>query len=614
MKKNLRKRGLFTFLFAAVMLSNPLATDAQTDGDWRTLTSGRSWYNNVATSSSTWQVYNASTQTWSFIAGEPGPTLNVLIRDGVTQTANHSNSSPTGNQINNLFIGEGGSPIATATISNQTLTGITIVDAGSYIAIPSINIVGACTTTATATISSSKVTGVAMTSVGGTIAGGTAYTTATVTIGTAWAANTAYTIGAQRVNAGNLYTATTAGTSGTEGPSSTGENINDGTVVWKYTGPNATATATISGGSVTGIIINTSGSGYTSVPALTISGDGTGANYAAKMGVEAITITNPGAGYNTIPDVSMGANLSINTGRRMTSMADVIFAKGAYITNPGTSTLTVGANLSAVNPISFRTTNATLTGNTNVTFSHASIMSHATTGAKMTFNNLTIPAGHTLTVNNEIVVLGTLTNNGTIDNKGSIAYSAIAGTGTYLGNTALGVKLSSFTAKATPNIIEIAWATESEENSDKFIVEKSTDGVSFTKMAEVKSKGASSYSVNDNNPSNGVNYYRLVQFDTNGASETFGPVSANFSLNATSSFAVYPNPTNGNISFNAEGLVGSVSVALIDMQGRIIHAETVNSISSGEHKVNFKQQPGPGQYILQITNNGVKKTSKVIIL
>jgi len=177
--------------------------------------------------------------------------------------------------------------------------------------------------------------------------------------------------------------------------------------------------------------------------------------------------------------------------------------------------------------------------------------------------------------------------------------------------TVLPVKLTSFAAQTTPSSIEVKWATSSEENSDKFVVEKSTDGASFTTLTEVKSKGPSSYSVIDNTPTNGTNYYRLVQFDHNGSSTVYGPVSANFTI-SSASFAVYPNPSTGNISFNTDGLLGNAKVVLSDLQGRVVYSENAQTTSNA-YSLNVKSLAA-GQYVLSVSSNGVKKISKVIML
>src|SRR5689334_1348716 len=70
----------------------------------------------------------------------------------------------------------------------------------------------------------------------------------------------------------------------------------------------ATATATISGGKVTGISITNPGSGYASPPTVAFTGGaGGGATATATISggmVTGISITNPGSGYASPPTVT----------------------------------------------------------------------------------------------------------------------------------------------------------------------------------------------------------------------------------------------------------------------------------------------------------------------
>lgn len=65
----------------------------------------------------------------------------------------------------------------------------------------------------------------------------------TVVVGTAWNASTAYTVNTQVVNGGRLYTVTTAGTSGSSGPTHTSGAATNGTATLTYAGTAATAVA-----------------------------------------------------------------------------------------------------------------------------------------------------------------------------------------------------------------------------------------------------------------------------------------------------------------------------------------------------------------------------------
>ena len=75
---------------------------------------------------------------------------------------------------------------------------------------------------------------------------------------------------------------------------------------------NATATAVLSGTTVGSITVNTAGSGYTTAPAVTLSGPPAGGTQATATAtltngaVSGFTITSAGAGYTSAPTVTIG--------------------------------------------------------------------------------------------------------------------------------------------------------------------------------------------------------------------------------------------------------------------------------------------------------------------
>jgi hypothetical protein len=122
--------------------------------------------------------------------------------------------------------------------------------------------------------------------------GGSGYISApTVSIGTVWTAGANYTLNQQILGTnGRLYTVTIAGTSGTASPTHTTGAVaaTGGTATFSHAAasPNATATAIISGGVVTGVIITTQQNGYLAgaTPAVTFSGGaGSGATATAAI-------------------------------------------------------------------------------------------------------------------------------------------------------------------------------------------------------------------------------------------------------------------------------------------------------------------------------------------
>lgn len=87
-------------------------------------------------------------------------------------------------------------------------------------------------------------------------------TTADATLAalTAWASTTAYALGDRRSNGGNSYVCITAGTSaGAGGPTTTADDITDGTVHWRYLGTGTAAADATARATETGALIATSG-------------------------------------------------------------------------------------------------------------------------------------------------------------------------------------------------------------------------------------------------------------------------------------------------------------------------------------------------------------------
>jgi hypothetical protein len=90
---------------------------------------------------------------------------------------------------------------------------------------------------------------------------------------------------------------------------------------------NATATATISGGNLTDIVLDSGGSGYTNVPNVTIIGDGTNATAYATLVPSLlgnIVITNNGVNYTSVPNITVGSNTVILGSLQVTGVSSII--------------------------------------------------------------------------------------------------------------------------------------------------------------------------------------------------------------------------------------------------------------------------------------------------
>jgi len=120
-----------------------------------------------------------------------------------------------------------------------------------------------------------------------------------------------------------------------------------------------------------------------------------------------------------------------------------------------------------------------------------------------------------------------------------------------IGAAPLPVKLLLFAATRNSGQVNCNWETATEQNSDYFLVERSTDGHNYTTIGKVASAGTSAVNKNyyftDLNPLSRSATYRLRMLDTDG-SESFSPavaVAAGSKLEENLTASVVPNPGNG---------------------------------------------------------------------
>jgi Secretion system C-terminal sorting domain len=84
----------------------------------------------------------------------------------------------------------------------------------------------------------------------------------------------------------------------------------------------------------------------------------------------------------------------------------------------------------------------------------------------------------------------------------------------------LAVDIVAINAKSSQGKNTLTWATASEKDNNKFVIERSVNGVDFTAVGEVKAAGTSqtvsNYSFLDENVTGSVNYYRIQSVDRAG--------------------------------------------------------------------------------------------------
>lgn len=189
----------------------------------------------------------------------------------------------------------------------------------------------------------------------------------------------------------------------------------------------------------------------------------------------------------------------------------------------------------------------------------------------------------------------------------------------------LPVKLLSFTA--TPdegNNVFLKWQTASEENNDRFEIERSIDGISWIKTAEVKGAGNSnrkiSYQVADditallaNNPMQLL--YRLKQTDFDGTFSYSNVVVVNLSGKLNNiDFSVTPNPFHQQLRISYQSPVSAQAHITLQNFTGIQLVNRYENIEKGNHEIDMDgiDHLPAGVYFLQIEQQNRTARFKLI--
>ena len=109
----------------------------------------------------------------------------------------------------------------------------------------------------------------------------------------------------------------------------------------------------------------------------------------------------------------------------------------------------------------------------------------------------------------------------------------------------LPVTMLSFVAKDEDSSVAVEWTTTSEQNTDHFELERSADAFHYTTLATIAAAGntmaTTAYRQVDEEPLNGMAYYRLKQVDQDGSSAYHGPVAIEHRAVATTWLEVWPH-------------------------------------------------------------------------
>ncbi len=247
-------------------------------------------------------------------------------------------------------------------------------------------------------------------------------------------------------------------------------------------------------------------------------------------------------------------------------------------------------------------------------------------GATLDISGAHIPSsGDVLTIINKAkagAIAGTfngLPEGATINLNGfplSISYTGGNGNDVTLSFSVFPVELIGFRAKASGKEVGLSWSTATETNNDFFAVEHSRDGKNFSEIGRVHGAGNSlsvkHYSFVHRTPSKGINYYRLHQFDFDGASE-FSKIEA-VSFEGQPAWAIRQTLVRGFLAIEGlESLETPATLAIFNLSGQKMYQQDISPAEQQQQwEIPVSGWPA-GAYLLQLRSEGHSSAQRFVV-
>ncbi len=176
-------------------------------------------------------------------------------------------------------------------------------------------------------------------------------------------------------------------------------------------------------------------------------------------------------------------------------------------------------------------------------------------------------------------------------------------------NSPLQVELVDFDAVVQENgYVKIFWATQTEINSNHFIIERTSDLQNFEVVATVQAAGMSqdllSYQTVDVAPGKGMVHYRISEMDQEGSLTVYGQMVSIFVESPEQEFILFPNPATDHVSVKIDDAqLEGAHVIVVDQMGAVV---IDRSMVSSQETINLSEFSS-GIYFV-----GIKRGSKMV--
>ncbi len=181
----------------------------------------------------------------------------------------------------------------------------------------------------------------------------------------------------------------------------------------------------------------------------------------------------------------------------------------------------------------------------------------------------------------------------------------------------LPIELLSFSADNVEEGIVLKWITASETNNQNFTCERSSTGIDFFPIGNVKGAGSSTelneYSFTDNMPLEGRAYYRLRQTDYDGATTHLDIIAISFKRNSRLNIVNTYLDENGLLNVAYKNNLSNVLVKLYNITGKEVFTQDFRSTEVLNKIILKTSKLTQGIYVLMLMNSEKSIQKKIFI-
>jgi hypothetical protein len=163
--------------------------------------------------------------------------------------------------------------------------------------------------------------------------------------------------------------------------------------------------------------------------------------------------------------------------------------------------------------------------------------------------------------------------------------------------------------------VNVQWSVAQELNIQRYVIERSTNGVNFSEIGNVDALQLNAYQFVDQNPEKGSLYYKIKSIGIDGSVQYSKIASLKFGTNSQM-ITISPNPVGKDGKFYITGLTkngSDIQVNLFDAAGRKVYQNKVVYVNGNQISVSLPKSINAGVYQICLNGTGLSICESLII-